>query len=52
MKHLTIQILGNGTVEYDIALAGGKLIERENGVIERSDDVEEYVAAVLESMRK
>jgi hypothetical protein len=44
--------LGRGTVEYDIAKAGGKLMERENGVIERSVDADEYVAAVLESLRK
>ncbi|KAF2116527.1 hypothetical protein BDV96DRAFT_598426 [Lophiotrema nucula] len=41
-----------GTVEYDIAKAGGKLIERGNGVIERSADADEYVAAVLESLHQ
>jgi hypothetical protein len=44
--------LGRGTVEYDIALAGGKLVNRENGVIERSVDADEYVATVLQSLRK
>ncbi|OAL46164.1 hypothetical protein IQ07DRAFT_635023 [Pyrenochaeta sp. DS3sAY3a] len=40
------------TIDYDIALAGGKLMERDDGTIERSVDMEEYVAAVLDSMRK
>lgn len=43
---------GKRTIDYDIALAGGKLVERDDGTIERSVDMEEYVAAVLETMRK